>query len=343
MAYTPYPPTAPPVSGGGGGPGGGVTSVNGDVGPAVSLNAADVGAPTTGAMIAAINQAVADLIDGAPGTIDTLNELAAALGDDPNFAASMTTALAGKQPVDATLTAFAAAATAANKLAYFNGTDSVALTDLSAFARTILDDADGAAVRTTIGAQAVDATLTALAGMTTSANALPYFTGTDVVTTTTLSSFARTILDDTTAAAVLTTLGIGTGATFAAKSDRSIQFQPTSPQGLVSAIPTPTLAQDYLVPAALNGMTIKGVMAGLTTTGTTATTVQIIRVRGGVSVNVLSPATTIDANESDSTTGTAGTVTGANATLATGDLLQLSVTALGTNAAGLKVDVLVGP
>lgn len=36
------------------------------------------------------------LIDSAPGTLDTLNELAAALGDDPNFAATMATSLAGK-------------------------------------------------------------------------------------------------------------------------------------------------------------------------------------------------------------------------------------------------------
>lgn len=36
------------------------------------------------------------LIDSAPGTLDTLNELAAALGDDPNFSATVTTALANR-------------------------------------------------------------------------------------------------------------------------------------------------------------------------------------------------------------------------------------------------------
>lgn len=36
------------------------------------------------------------LIDAAPGTLDTLNELAAALGDDPNFASTVTAALAAK-------------------------------------------------------------------------------------------------------------------------------------------------------------------------------------------------------------------------------------------------------
>lgn len=39
------------------------------------------------------------LVDAAPGTLNTLNELAAALGDDPNFAATVTTGLAGKAPL----------------------------------------------------------------------------------------------------------------------------------------------------------------------------------------------------------------------------------------------------
>lgn len=48
------------------------------------------------AIIAAINDALNNLVDAAPGTLNTLNELAAALGDDPNFATTITTALAGK-------------------------------------------------------------------------------------------------------------------------------------------------------------------------------------------------------------------------------------------------------
>ncbi|EHA9223183.1 shikimate transporter [Salmonella enterica subsp. enterica serovar Abony] len=47
---------------------------------------------------------MAALVDSSPGALDTLNELAAALGDDPNFATTMTNALAGKQPLDGTLT-----------------------------------------------------------------------------------------------------------------------------------------------------------------------------------------------------------------------------------------------
>ena len=52
---------------------------------------------TTAFVKTAVDTSVANVIDSAPGALDTLNELAAALGDDENFASSMTTALAGKQ------------------------------------------------------------------------------------------------------------------------------------------------------------------------------------------------------------------------------------------------------
>jgi len=53
-------------------------------------------ASTTTEMNAAISTAVGNLIDSAPTALDTLNELAASLGDDADFAGSMTTNLAGK-------------------------------------------------------------------------------------------------------------------------------------------------------------------------------------------------------------------------------------------------------
>lgn len=50
----------------------------------------------TTAVQALIDTSIATIIDSAPGTLNTLNELAAALGDDPNFATTITTALGFK-------------------------------------------------------------------------------------------------------------------------------------------------------------------------------------------------------------------------------------------------------
>jgi hypothetical protein len=47
----------------------------------------------TTAVNALVTTGINNLIDAAPGTLNTLNELAAALGDDPNFAATITTAI----------------------------------------------------------------------------------------------------------------------------------------------------------------------------------------------------------------------------------------------------------
>ena len=46
-----------------------------------------------------VTDAVAALVDSAPGTLDTLNELASALGDDPNFATTTTNSIATKLPL----------------------------------------------------------------------------------------------------------------------------------------------------------------------------------------------------------------------------------------------------
>ena len=75
------------------------------------------------AKIVYVNQQIAALIDSSPTTLNTLNELAAALGDDPNFATTVMTALGAKMDMSA----------------------------VSAFALTLLDDADAAAARTTLG------------------------------------------------------------------------------------------------------------------------------------------------------------------------------------------------
>ena len=127
--------------------------------------------------------------------------------------ASAARATLGAQASDATLTAIAAITTAANKLVYATGSDAFSTTDFTAFARTLLDDADAAAARATLGltigtnVQAYDATLAVLAGLALAADKMIYATGADQVATTTLTAFARTLLDDADAAAARATLG----------------------------------------------------------------------------------------------------------------------------------------
>ena len=78
--------------------------------------------------------------------------------------------------------------------------------------------------------QPLDTELTALASTTSAADALPYFTGSGTASTTTLTSAARSVLDDTTTAAMRTTLGVGTtdSPSFAGVTADSVQIGVTA-------------------------------------------------------------------------------------------------------------------
>lgn len=85
-----------------------------------------------------VRDAIAELVGSSPETLNTLAELAEALGNDPNFATTITEELAQKQPLSPLLTAIAAVTTAANKLLYFTGSNKVGLTDFTETARSLL-------------------------------------------------------------------------------------------------------------------------------------------------------------------------------------------------------------
>ena len=58
--------------------------------------------PSQQSVKAYVDTEVAGLVSSAPGTLDTLNELAAALGDDANFSTTVTNSIATKLPVSYT-------------------------------------------------------------------------------------------------------------------------------------------------------------------------------------------------------------------------------------------------
>lgn len=153
------------------------------------------GTDTTGAIVAL------PLSDGGTGGTDAASartSLGLAIGTNV-------------QAYDAGLQSISGLTTAADKMIYTTALDTYAVTDLTPFARTILDDANAAAVVTTIGAQPLDAGLTSISGLTTAADKMIYTTALDTYAVTDLTGFARTLLDDADATTMRTTLGLTIG------------------------------------------------------------------------------------------------------------------------------------
>lgn len=110
-----------------------------------------------------VMRAIASLVDSSPEALNTLNELAQALGNDPNFATTITNALAGKQPLNALLTAWSNLTTDANKLPYFTGRNQIGLTNVTSTGLNLLSKGSVEAVLLYLGlTETINAAKTAL-------------------------------------------------------------------------------------------------------------------------------------------------------------------------------------
>ncbi len=132
-----------------------------------------------------VKSEIASLIGSAPGTLDTLNEIAAALGDDPNFVTTITTSIGSKLAKDANLSDLASPTTARQNLGLIIGTH----------------------------VQAQSAKLQSIADLTLAVDTGIYATGTSSFATFSLTTFGRSLVGAAANSNARTTLGLGTIAT----------------------------------------------------------------------------------------------------------------------------------
>jgi hypothetical protein len=312
---------------GGGGGGGAVDSVFG----------------RTGVVVAVSGDYTSSLVTNASGvTGSTVTNALNTLGAD-NLAQDLAIAALDDVVNGPPIGALAGTTPAANKLPYYTSGSAAATTDLSAFGRTLIDDADAAAARSTLGlvigtnVQGFDLELAAIAGAGSNTDRLFYYTSVGAGTLATLTAAGRALIDDADATAQRATLGLGALATEAAATAAQVDYREAMRFGWDGGGSAPTVNSGAQAMAE-HGLVVKAASIVATDANgdrvSDSLTVQFAKVSSGGTVTVLGSVSLSAAGYVRDTT-----LSGWTTSIAEGDSVRGKITSAGTTAVRLSASL----